>query len=302
MKTRKMICVIICCAMILVVTSSCTINQNEKYKVLIAGSSDASNGLYIPVDINEEYHKNTTRDTDLWPDEITIQYEGKSYNCKFEYVSGANGKKGYRYSSSKTEDTPSASFTLDENRNIVSFYCNNRLRNEEKEGRKEITEVEATAIAEQVFRQHFDVEYSMYDTSITVSYEQDPDMSLYEIKFKKRYDPQIEIEDLLIVWVGFYGELICFNGLSIGSITPPEEKPDAGEIRECIVERIREILKDNRVDYSNLTVDVKNMVLFYNKKASQYRIDCVLSFDCKGIVDGVEQDIHDLIQVIVVCN
>ena len=297
-----MICVIICCAMILVVTSSCTINQNEKYKVLIAGSSDASNGLYIPVDINEEYHKNTTRDTDLWPDEMTIQYDGKSYNCTFDEVIGANGKTGYRYKFLKTETMPSGYFALDENGNVVVYYCYTRLNDEEKEGRNKITEAEAIAIAEQVFRNYYDVDYSMYDTIITIRNENNPEISSYDIKFIKKYDSQIEIADMLVVWVGFYGELLLFNGLSVGSITPPEEKPDAEEIRERIVERIKDVLKDNKIDYSDLTVDIKNMALGYHKETNKYRVGCVLSFDCKGIIDGVEQNIHDLIEVCVVCN
>ena len=301
MKTRKMICVIVCCAMILVVTSSCTINQNEKYKVLIAGSSDASNGLYIPVDINEEYHKNTTRDTDIWPDEMVIQYEGESYDCKFDQILGVNGKNGYRYMFDKTETNPKGYFTLNDDCEIVGYICPKRLSTDEKKEFKEITESEAIAIAEQVFKKYFDVNYIEYKTIVEKN-DNPPDYVAYNVYFRKQYDSSINISDQVTVWVGHYGELICFNGLSAGSITPPEEKPDAEEIRECIAERIKDVLKDNKIDYSDLTVDIKNMALGYHKKTNKYRVGCVLSFDCKGIIDGVEQNIHDLIEVIVVCN
>lgn len=301
MKTRKMICVIICCAMILVVTSSCTINQNEKYKVLIAGSSDASNGLYIPVDINEEYHKNTTRDNDLWPDEMVIHYDGEAYNCMFDQIIVINEKNGYRYKFDDKEANSKRYFILNDDYAIVSYTYLKPLSEEEKKEREIISESEAIAIAEQVFRKYFNVDYSEYEVTATVD-ESLPSYKTYNIYFKKAYDSQIELDDMLIVWVGFYGELFFFNGLSIGSITPPEEKPDAEEIRECIVERIKDVLKDNKIDYSDLTVDIKNMALGYHKKTNKYRVGSVLSFDCKGIVDGVEQNFHDLIEVCVVCN
>ena len=141
----------------------------------------------------------------------------------------------------------------------------------------------------------------MYEPSAKID-ESVPAISAYEISFKRKYDTHIEISDMLLVTVGLYGEIIHFDGLALGSIVPPEQKPDIDEIQQSIEERIIDLLKEQKISYSDLKINVDRMQLVYDKEEKKYRVISILTFDCKDNVDGVEKGVHDFIQVIVVFN
>lgn len=233
---------------------------------------------------------------------MVIQFEEKLYNCTFDEVLSANENNGYKYIFKMRETNTLGYFVLNEKKAIVGYYCNKtRLSEEEKEGQNQIDESGAIAIAEQVFRNYFDVDYSLYDTSVKKD-ESIPSISSFDVCFKRKYDSHIEIADMLLVTVGLYGEIIHFNGLALESIIPPEQTPDIEEIQRCIEERIIDLLKEQKIPFSDLRVKIDRMQLVYDKGENKYRVICILSFDCKGNVDGVEKDIHDFIEAIVICN
>ena len=299
MNKKIVLCVILSCLVFLTVLSSCEPKIEKKYEVLFAGSSDSASALLIPLDFEEIEYDTKARDTDLWPDEMTIEFEGVSYDCYLKYFLGDNC---CCYYFDKTENTRGGFFTLNEYGDVVGFYSNTRLSDEEKNNREQISESEAIGIAEQVFRKHFNVDYSQYTIRNVQKNETIPSVESYDIHFKKKYDSLIELNDGLYVTIGLYGEVISFVGGSIGSVTPPEEKPNVDEIQHSIEERIIDLLNEQKISFSGLEVNVKHMTLCFSPIRNRYCVDCYLTYDCKGTVDGIEKEFHDYIEVIVVCN
>ena len=117
---------------LLCILSSCFIPQKDKYEVLFAGRSSCLNGLVIPLDIDLHHRKDTSRDIGLWPDEMSILFEGTSYDCTFYEVQHQNKNTGYMYQFDKTEKTPSVFFVLNENKDVVGYSGKTRLSEEEK--------------------------------------------------------------------------------------------------------------------------------------------------------------------------
>jgi len=297
MNKKIVLCVILSCLVFLTVLSSCEPKLEKKYEVLFAGSSDSASALLIPLDFKEMEYDTKARDTDLWPDEMKIQYEGKTYNCSFVYC----GESGSVYSF-EVDHPGYGSFVLNLNGDIVGYDCYHDLSEEEIKNIEPISENEAIEIAEQIFRNNFDVDYSQYEMTVG-RYELLPAISSYNIKFKKKYDnPQIELSDELLVDVGYYGNLIHFVGGTLGRVTPPIEEPNVDEIKQSVEERLRELLKEQKISYSDFEVNYKYMILSFPPKWNKYCVNCYLTYDCKGTVDGIEKEFHDYIQVVVVCN
>ncbi|MCR5056262.1 MAG: hypothetical protein K6B54_05060 [Clostridia bacterium] len=296
MNKKKVLCAVLGCIVFLATLSSCTPKSEKKYEVLFAGSSDSASALLIPLDFEEIEYDTKTRDTDLWPDEMIIQYEGKTYNCSFDYC----GESGSVYSF-ELDSTGYGKFVLNLNGDIIGYNYNNRLSEEEIKNIEPINENEAIEIAEQIFRKNFDVDYSQYEMTVERD-ESLPTIHYYKIKFKRKYNnPQIELSDELLVNVGYYGNYISFIG-TIGRVTPPIEEPNVDEIKQSVEERLRELLKEQRISYSDFEVNYKYMILSFYPKWNKYCVDCYLTYDCKGTVDGIEKEFHDYIEVIVVCN
>ena len=90
MNKKIVLCVILSCLVFLTVLSSCEPKIEKKYEVLFAGSSDSASALLIPLDFEEIEYDTKARDTDLWPDEMTIEFEGVSYDCYLKYFLGDN--------------------------------------------------------------------------------------------------------------------------------------------------------------------------------------------------------------------
>ncbi|MBP1588452.1 MAG: hypothetical protein ILO53_08665 [Clostridia bacterium] len=171
-----------------------------------------------------------------------------------------------------------------------------------KKGLTQINEDEAVVIAEQIFRKYFDVDYSMYSLAVNKD-DSSPTMSCYDINFWKNSDYPIGITDSLYVSVGLYGEIIWFYGLSIDSITAPEEIINVDDVQQCIEKRLDEVFKDNKFVYSDLKVNIDGLVLGYDAKESRYEIRSIFTFDCIGrFGNGEEQTLHDRIQIIIKCN
>ena len=297
MNKKIVLCVILSCLVFLTVLSSCEPKIEKKYEILFAGSSDSASALVIPLDVEETKYDKDTRDTELWPDEMKIQYEGKTYNCSFDYC----GESGSVYSF-EVDHPGYGLFALNLNRDIVGYACYHDLSEEEIKNIEPISENEAIEIAEQIFRNNFDVDYSQYEMTVERD-ESLPTIHYYKIKFKRKYDnPQIELSDELLVNVGYYGNYISFSGKSIGTVTPPIEEPNVDEIKQSIEERLSDLLREQKISYSDFEVNYKYMTLCFSTKLNKYCVDCYLTYDCKGTVDGIEKEFHDYIQVVVVCN
>ncbi len=303
MNKRTKIVIIVFFLIITTVMSACTSKKEEKYKVLFGGASDSMSALVYPVDIGLGTKKDTERDEDVWPDEMSIVFDGQSYDCSFDQVYRMGINTGYQYAvKNQNQDGKKdlIRFVLNDNREIVGYLSLRTLSEDEKGDLTQITEEKAVEIAEQVFHKYFDADYSDYKMTV----KKNEDCEYYEFLFYKNYDPPIGVSDNLMVWVSIYGELLWFNGLRIGSVPPPKEEPDPAEVRQCIEKRIVDLLEDNGVliNKLNIDVDIDNLALGYNDKTKKYELNCVVSVDCNGIVDGFERDIHDLVQIIVVCD
>lgn len=292
MKMKKVLCIIVSCLVFLTLLSSCASKNEKKYKVLFKSSSDSSTALLIPLDTDDSHEK---RDTNQWPDEMEIQYEGVTYNCSiFEFY----GKGGCRYLYTDTERR--IGFVLNNNKDIINYSCREFISEEEKNKRDRVTEEEAIEIAERIFRNNFDVDYSQYEM---VSAKIDELVHVYTILFRKKYDhPKIVLCDWISVDVGLYNDYTAFYGSTLGSVITPQEKPDADEIQHSIEERIKDLLKEQKISFSDFKVNIKEMGLFYNKEYNRYSVSCFFTYDCKGTIDGVEKDFHDYIEAVVICN
>lgn len=306
MKKRTKIAIIAAFLIITTVMSACTSKKEEKYKVLFAGASDSMSGLVYPADIGLGTKKDTERNEDKWPDEMSIVFDGQSYECSFYQVIHMGINTGYEYAVQNLSREGKISimrFILNDDRKIVGYTCIPRRNKEENSVLDQITEEDAISIAEQVFYEYFDVDYSEYEMDVRRDAHL-PAFDKYTISFYRKYDPPIGLSDNLDVYVTIYGELLWFYGLRIGSVPPPEEEPDPAEVRQCIEKRIVDLLEDNGVliNKLNIDVDIDDLALGYNDKTKKYELNCVVSFDCNGIVDGFERDIHDLVQIIVVCD
>lgn len=300
MDKRTIPCIIAFSLVLLCMLSSCSLPQKDKYEVLFAGGSDSLNGLSVPSDIDLRHRKDTDRDESLWPDEMNVIFEETVYNCTFQEVLRRNKNVGYKYK--YNEKNLRGYFVLNDNKKVVGFHGNTRLSEEEKKGLDQIDEDEAVAIAEQVFRKHFDVDYSTYSVNVTKT-EPSPEMVYYSVVFYKNCDYPIGITDNLSVRIGNYGEVISFYGLGLDSITPPEEKVYIEDVQKCIEKRVSEVLDDKGFIYSDFTINIEGGGLGYSLKERRYEINCVFTFDCVGKYDGgEEQTLHDRIQAIIVCN
>ena len=112
------------------VMSACSHKKEGKYKVLFAGASDSMSGLVYPVEIDLHHKKDTDRDEDMWPDEMSIVFDGQPYECFFDQVYRIGINTGYQYVvKNQNQDGKKGliCFTLNDNREIVLYFETGRM-------------------------------------------------------------------------------------------------------------------------------------------------------------------------------
>ena len=304
MKRIRLVSGLFLAVTVLIIFCACESSRNNKYRVLIVGGSDSSNALILPTEFSYPEEESTDRDKELWPEKMTVEFEGDLYDCSFYRVVGANGRLGYQYRFSESDSHMSGNVTLDEERRIVGFFSHSRIPENERQNQKLIKQSEAVEIAWEVAHRYFDIDNSSYyDEVYRTSPNSDrPELGWWDVYLMRRFTEKIEIQDYVLIRILPWGELQSFHGIALGSIVIPENPPDFDEVKECIETRFEDLLHKQKDKFTSPTIEIAHSVLYFDPKDDRYKITCFVNLECTKIVNDEEINVHDYIEVVVVLN